>query len=222
MRKLTLAVALCLSLSLSASKESDRILNAADVLKEIMAAPDKGIPGDVMGRAACIAVIPSLKKLAIGFGGENGKGIVACRNRDGAWGPPSMLSITGGSFGLQLGAQSIDLVMVIMNRKGIDFLTRDKFEVGGDASAAAGPVGRDAQAGTNATADAEIYTYSRAKGLFAGISLKGAVVKPDVDGNAVIYGKHVDPRELLKDGKEAPPAAAAPFMKELHKYAPKK
>ena len=109
-----------------------------------------------------------------------------------------------------------------MNRKGIDFLTRDKFEVGGDASAAAGPVGRDAQASTNATADAEIYTYSRAKGLFAGISLKGAVVKPDKDANAVIYDKHVDPAELLKDGKEAIPAAAKPFIVELNKYARKK
>jgi lipid-binding SYLF domain-containing protein len=222
MRKLTLAVALILALSLSASKEGDRILNAADVLKEIMAAPDKGVPGDIMAKAACVAVIPSLKKLAVGFGGENGKGIVSCRRDDGSWGPPSMLSITGGSFGFQLGGQSIDLVMVIMNRRGIDFLTRDKFEVGGDASAAAGPVGRDAQAGTNATADAEIYTYSRAKGLFAGISLKGAVVKPDLDANAIIYGKHVNPRELLKEGKEAPPAAAMPFMKELHKYAAKK
>jgi len=221
MRKLTLAVALCLSLSLSASKEGDRILNAADVLKEIMAAPDKGIPGDILARAACVAVVPSLKKVAIGVGGENGRGIVSCRKADGHWGPPSMLSVTGGSFGFQLGAQSIDLIMVIMNRRGIDFLTRDKFEVGGDASAAAGPVGRDAQAGTNATADAEIYTYSRSKGLFAGISLKGAVVKPDLDGNAIIYGKHVNPRELLKDGKEAPPAVAAPFMKELYKYAAK-
>ncbi len=195
--------------------------NAADVLKEIMAAPDKGIPQEVLEKATCVVVIPGLKKLAVGFGGERGLGLVACRKTSGAWGPPSMLTMTGGSFGFQLGGQSIDLVMVIRNRRGIDFLTKDKFEVGGDISAAAGPVGRDAQAGTDAAANAEIYTYSRARGLFGGISLKGAVVKPDNDANEVIYGRHVNAAELLKDGKEAPPAVTRPFMGELNKYSKK-
>src|SRR5258708_18442448 len=148
MRKLTAVLLLSLGLSLSlsaASKEAERIQNAADVLKEIMAAPDKGIPGDILAKATCVAVVPSLKKAAFGIGGENGKGIVACRKQNGAWGAPSMLAVTGFSFGFQLGGEAIDLIMVVMNRKGVDFLTRDKVQIGADLNATAGPVGRDAQ-----------------------------------------------------------------------------
>jgi SH3 domain-containing YSC84-like protein 1 len=226
MRKLTLLLSVCLGLSSfmpeslsAAKKEEERVQNAAVVLKEIMAAPDKGIPEDVLNKAACVVVIPGLKKGGFGIGGERGLGLVSCRKTSGAWGPPSMLTMTGGSIGFQIGVQSIDLVMVIRNRRGIDFLTKDKFEVGGDISAAAGPVGRDAQAATDATASAEIYTYSRARGLFGGISLKGAVVKPDNDANTVIYGKSVNAAELLKEGNQAAPAITKPFLAELGKYS---
>jgi lipid-binding SYLF domain-containing protein len=222
MRKLTLFLTVCLGLSFllsAATKEQERVMNAASVLREIMAAPDKGIPLDVLHHAACVAVIPALKKGGLGFSGEHGAGIVACRKENGAWGSPSMLTMTGGGFGFQIGVQSIDVIMVIRNRRGIDFLTKDKFEVGGDASAAAGPVGRDAQAGTDAAGNAEIYVYSRARGLFAGISVKGAVVKPDVDANTAIYGKPVDARALLKEGNVAPPPITKAFMVELNKYS---
>jgi lipid-binding SYLF domain-containing protein len=227
MTKLTAAFSLgiCFSLSITAaaaSKEADRIKNAAAVMHEIMATPDKGIPHSILEHAACVAVVPAFKKGAFIVGAEGGKGIVSCRKENGSWGPPSMLTVGGASFGFQAGGQSTDVVMVIRNRKGIDFLTKDKFEVGGDLSAAAGPVGRDATAGTDALASAEIYTYSRSRGLFAGISLKGAVVKPDNDGNKAIYGKSVDAAALLKEGNMASPAVAEPFLTELRKYSPKK
>jgi lipid-binding SYLF domain-containing protein len=224
MRKLTLFLSLCLGLGLllsAQSKEDGRIRSAAAVLKEIMATPDKGIPEDILHHAACVAVIPALKKGGFGFSGEHGAGLVACRKDNGAWGSPSMLTMTGGGFGFQIGVQSIDVVMVIRNRRGIDFLVKDKFEVGGDASAAAGPVGRDAQAGTDAAGNAEIYVYSRARGLFAGISVKGAVVKPDTDANTAVYGKSVNAAALLKEGSIPPPPVFRPFMAELNKYSKK-
>ncbi len=201
------------------SKEAERIEDAATALTEIMGAPDKGIPKNVLGRTHCVAVIPSMKKLAVGFGGQHGKGLVSCRKAGGGWGPPSMLALTGGSFGLQLGAQATDVFMLIMNKRGIDYLTKDKFEVGGDLSAAAGPVGREATANTDVALRAEIYTYSRSKGLFAGVSLKGASVRPDKDANRAIYGHPVEARELLLEGSVAPPADAQPFIAALDKYA---
>ena len=154
MRKLTLFLTVCLGLSFllsAATKEQERVMNAASVLREIMAAPDKGIPLDVLHHAACVAVIPALKKGGLGFSGEHGAGIVACRKENGAWGSPSMLTMTGGGFGFQIGVQSIDVIMVIRNRRGIDFLTKDKFEVRGDTSAAAGP---------DTAGNAEIYVFT--------------------------------------------------------------
>jgi lipid-binding SYLF domain-containing protein len=162
-----------------------------------------------------------MKKAAFGFGGQGGKGVVACRRENGAWGPPSMLSMAGGSFGLQIGVQSTDVIMLIMNKRGAEFLTSNKFQVGGDLSAAAGPVGRDATANTDAALNAEIYTYSRSRGAFAGISLKGARVTTDDDGNRVIYGRPISARVLLQEGNVAAPAAAAPFLNALNKYAKK-
>lgn len=203
----------------AASKEAERLTNAATALDEIMAAPDKGIPGDVLHRVHCIAVIPGMKKGAFVFGGQGGKGAVACRKTGGGWGAPSMLSIAGGSFGLQIGVQSTDVVMLFMNKRGAEFLTSNKFEVGGDLSAAAGPVGRDASANTDAAMNAELYTYSRSKGLFAGISLKGARVTTDDDGNRAVYGRSVSAKDLLQGGNVAPPSAAGPFMNALNKYA---
>ena len=218
MRKIALVLSFLLAAGLWAkSKEGERIDDAATAFQEIMGAPDKGIPRDVLGRAECVAIIPSMKKLAVGFGGQHGKGLVSCR-KGGGWGPPSILTLTGGSVGLQLGVQATDVFMLIMNKRGIDYLTRDKFEVGGDLSAAAGPVGRDATAATDVGLRAEIYTYSRSKGLFAGVSLKGAAVRPDKDANRAIYGRPVEARELLLDGNAAPPAEAKPFMDALNKY----
>ncbi len=222
MRKLTLLVSTCLGCAVllsAAGKEEQRVIDAAVVLREIMSAPDKGIPTDVLRHAACVAVIPSLKKGGFGFSGEHGAGLVSCRKTNGLWGPPSMLTVNGGGFGFQIGVTAIDLVMVIRNRRGIDFLVKDKFEVGGDLSVAAGPVGRDAQGGTDAVGNAEIYMYSRARGLFGGIAVKGAVVKPDGDGNVAMYGKHMDAAELLKVGSVAPPAGFKPFLHELEKYS---
>ena len=200
------------------SKEAERISNAAEALKQIMATPDKGIPTNYLERAHCLAIIPGMKKLAFGIGAQRGLGVVSCRKAGGAWGPPSMISLHGGSAGFQLGGESIDLVMLIMNRRGAEFLTSNKFNVGGDLSAAAGPVGRDATASTDIAMNAEIYTYSRARGLFGGISLKGAVLKADDDGNKQLYGRRVEARSLLLDGAEAPPADAQPFMNALARY----
>src|SRR5258708_7945521 len=150
MRKLAIALTvstLCLPLAFAASpKESDRILNARDVIKEVMATPDKGIPKSILDGATCVAVVPGLKKAGFIVGAEGGRGIVSCRKSNGAWGPPSMISIGGGSFGLQIGGSSTDVIMVVRNRKGVDLFLKDKFEVGADANVAAGPMGRDAQA----------------------------------------------------------------------------
>lgn len=224
MRKLTLLSIVLLAgatACFAASKEAERISNAATALSEIMAAPDKGIPGDVLHRVYCLAVIPGMKKGAFVFGGQGGKGVVACRKDGGAWGPPSMMSIAGGSFGLQIGVQSTDVIMLFMNKRGVEHLTSNKFEVGGDASAAAGPVGRDATASTDAAMNAEIYTYSRSRGAFAGISLKGARVTTDEDGNRAIYGRPISAKVLLQEGTVAAPAAAKPYMDALNKYAKK-
>jgi len=206
------------------SKEAERLKECATVLGEVMGAPDDAIPGDLLARAECVAVVPALKKAAIGFGGRFGRGAVSCRGGEkgaGPWGPPSMLTVGGGSFGLQLGGQSSDVVMLIMNRKGIDHLIKDKFTVGGDASAAAGPKGRSVAAQTDIAMRAEILTYARTRGLFAGISLDGAVVKPDNDANKRVYGKAVEAKKLLIEGGASVPAAAQPFVAALTKHAPR-
>lgn len=205
-------------------KEADRLKECGTVLTEVMGAPDDAIPNELLERAECVAVIPALKKAALGIGGRYGVGAVSCRGGEkggGPWGPPSMLQVTGGSFGLQLGGQSSDVVFLVMNRNGINHLVKDKFTVGADASAAAGPKGRSAAAGTDITMRAEILTYARTRGLFAGISLDGAVVKPDKDGNKRLYGKTMDARKLLLEGGAGVPAAAQPFLNALNKYAPR-
>ena len=204
-----------------AGKEAERLSNAAIAINEIMAAPDKGIPGDVLHKVHCIAVIPGMKKGAFIVGGQGGKGAVSCRKADGEWGSPSMLSLAGGSFGLQIGVQSTDVIMLFMNKRGAEFLTGNKFEIGGDASAAAGPVGRDATANTDAAMNAEIYTYSRSRGAFAGISLKGARVTVDDNGNRALYGRPISAKALLQESSLAAPAAASPFLTALNKYARK-
>src|SRR3954468_17119639 len=210
---MTVAMVICLStLSLAGSRKdsTERLTNAGVVLNEIMATPDKGIPQEVLDNAKCIAVVPKMAKAAFVFGGKHGRGVATCRTATG-WSAPAFISVGGGSWGLQIGAQSIDLVMTVMNDQGMQKMLGNKFQVGGDAAAAAGPVGRHASAGTDWKADSEILTYSRAKGLFAGISLTGAVVQQDDDATRFIYHKMIDQKSILNGSVETP-AAAASFM----------
>src|ERR1700758_1249153 len=197
---------------------SKRIENSAKVLDEIMATPDKAIPDKVMRDAKCIAVIPSMVKIAIGFGGNHGKGVATCRTDAGVWSAPAPITITGGSWGLQLGGQAIDIVMIVTNQSGMEHLLSSKFKLGANASAAAGPVGRDAAADTDIKMRAEVLTYSRARGLFAGIDLSGAALTQDKDETRVLYGKFVPFEEILS-GKETPPANSEPFLAAVKKYS---
>lgn len=228
MKRMLSIVALCGFVLLplfaqAATKEEERLQESATVLKEIMSVPEEGIPHDLLDRAECVGIIPSVKKAAFGVGGRYGKGAVICRqnNLSGSWGPPAMYMITGGSFGLQLGGTSTDLVFLVMNPGGVEKLLQSKFTVGADASAAAGPKGRTAEAATDIQMRAEILTYSRSRGLFAGISLEGAVVKQDADGNRALYHRDVGVRGILLRGKVAVPAAARPLVTALDKYSPK-
>jgi lipid-binding SYLF domain-containing protein len=205
----------------ASSKQEDRLKDARDVLQAIMDTPDKGIPQDLLARAACIGIIPSVKKLAIGIGGEHGAGYVLCRknNGKGAWGPPSGYAISGGSFGLQLGASATDFVLLFMNADGVQKLLQDKFTLGADLSVAAGPVGRSAAANTDAQMTAKVLSYSRSKGLFGGLALDGAVLRPSGDDNEALYGKKMDPKDILLRGNVAPPAAAGSLIALLTKYS---
>jgi lipid-binding SYLF domain-containing protein len=194
---------------------TERLENATNVLHEIMAMPDKGVPEEVLEHAKCIAVVPHLVKAGFIFGGKGGKGIATCRTANG-WSAPAFITISGGSWGLQIGVEAVDLVMIIQNEKGMQKLLSSNFQIGADASAAAGPVGRHAQAGTDWKLDTEILTYSRAKGAFAGITLEGASIRQDSDSRRAIYGRNVTTRALLL-GKVQPPAAAHPFLAELRR-----
>lgn len=194
-----------------------RIQNAADVLNQIMGVKENAIPDKIMNSAECVAVVPSMVKLAIGFGGSHGKGVATCRTAHG-WSAPAPFTITGGSWGLQIGGEAVDLVMLVMNQKGMDALLSSKFKVGGDASAAAGPVGRQAAADTDIKMKASILTYSRARGVFAGIDLSGSKVSQDRDETHVLYGKMVPFNEILS-GKVPPPNGSEPFLAAVRKYA---
>jgi lipid-binding SYLF domain-containing protein len=196
---------------------SKRIEASARVLDEIMAVKDKAIPDKVMKDAKCVAVIPSMVKIAIGFGGSHGKGVATCRTEHG-WSAPAPITITGGSWGLQLGGQAVDLVMVVMNQSGMDHLLSSKFKLGADASAAAGPIGRDAGADTDIKMRAEVLTYSRARGLFAGVDLNGAALTQDKDETRLLYGKFVPFSDILS-GKVEPPASSRPFLAAVRKYS---
>ena len=215
MKKLLLFVVL-LSLSTLGWAESnressnDRLNHAANVLREVMNAPDKGIPEEVIEHARCVAVVPHMIKGGFVFGAENGRGVATCRTPNG-WSAPAFFAITGGSWGLQIGIEGVDLVMIIQNERGMQHLLASKFQIGGDASAAAGPVGRHASANTDWKLDTEILTYSRAKGAFAGLTLTGASIRRDDDSMRSIYGGHVSTRSVLM-GKVATPASAEPFL----------
>src|ERR1700734_2025878 len=195
-----------------------RIDASANVLNEIMGTPDKAIPDKVIKDAKCIAVIPSMVKIAVGFGGNHGKGVAVCRLENGRWGAPAPITITGGSWGLQLGGQAIELVLVVMNHQGMEHLLSSKFQIGADASAAAGPVGRDAAADTDWKMKAEMLTYSRARGLFAGVDLSGSSVTQDKDETRLLYGKFIPFQEILT-GKVRPPAGSGQFEATVRKYA---
>jgi len=194
-----------------------RIEESANVLNEIMATPDKAIPDKVMSDAKCVAVIPSMVKIAIGFGGNHGKGVATCRTAAG-WSAPAPVTITGGSWGLQLGGQAVDLVMVVTNEQGMQHLLSSKFKLGADASAAAGPVGRDTAADTDIKMRAEVLTYSRARGLFAGIDLSGAVLNQDKEETRLLYGSFVPFADIL-GGKVQPTAVSTPFLAAVRKYS---
>jgi len=193
---------------------TERLQKAADVLHEVMAAPDKGIPQEVLDHAKCIAVVPHMIKGGFVFGAENGRGVATCRTADG-WSAPAFFAITGGSWGLQIGAEGVDLVMIIQSDTGMQHLLQSKFQIGGDASAAAGPVGRHASADTDWKLNAEILTYSRAKGAFAGLTLSGADIRTDEDSDHAIYGPDVTTRAILT-GKVPPPASARAFLAAVH------
>ena len=233
MRRLAFALPKCMlllgicSLLLSVSYAADdsaksdiekRIDNSAKVLDEIMAVKDKAIPDKVMKDAKCIAVVPSMVKIAVGFGGNHGKGVATCRTENGTWSAPAPITVTGGSWGLQLGGQAIDLVMVVMNEQGMQHLLSSKFKLGADASAAAGPVGRDAAADTDIKMKAEVLTYSRARGVFAGIDLNGSAVTQDKDETHILFGKFVPFTDIL-NGKVRPPAMSEPFLAAVRKYS---
>jgi lipid-binding SYLF domain-containing protein len=181
--------------ALAQAKEKRRLAACEEVLTELLAG-EESIPRDLLDKAECVAVVPSAKKLALGVGGRYGKGAVLCRQAEG-WGPPLMITLGGGSFGFQIGGQAADYVLLVMNPNGIDNLLKSKFTLGADAAVAAGPVGRTGSAATDLRLRAEILSYSRTRGLFAGVSLEGAVVKQDGDGNENVYGERVDARKLL-------------------------
>jgi len=208
---------LIMAMLMADDKIADRLWESSKVVDELVKAPDSDISKDLLKRAECIAVIPGLKKAALGFGGEAGKGAVSCKKDSGKgpFGSPSMISITGGSFGFQLGAQETDVIMLFMTPDSFKYLMRDKVTLGVDASAAGGPKGREASAATNATMHSEILTYSRSRGLFAGISLKGASLRPDKDANKKLYGRDIDVKDLVGAGNVAIPSPASKFVQSV-------
>jgi SH3 domain-containing YSC84-like protein 1 len=221
---LVFGIGLVLLTSVTWAKDKDqseiekRIDASAKVLNEIMATPDKAIPDKVMNQAKCVAVIPSMVKVAIGIGGSHGKGVATCRTEKGTWSAPAPLTITGGSWGLQLGGQAVDLVMIVTNDQGMQHLLQSKFKLGADASAAAGPVGRDAGADTDWKMKAEVLTYSRARGVFAGIDLNGSAITQDKDETRLLYGSFLPFQDILA-GKVDAPGSSEPFLAAVRKYA---
>ena len=216
---LTLLVSLC-SFSFAADEETkaaERVQAAADVLNDIQGAPDKGIPQEVLSSAECVAVVPSMLKAGFIVGAKYGRGLASCRTEKG-WSAPAFFVVTGGSFGFQIGGQAVDLVMLIMNKDGMKHLLSSEFALGADASVAAGPVGRHAEGNTDWKMRAEVLTYSRARGLFAGISLNGAQIKQDKDSTREFYGRMVPFRTSLT-GEIEPPAGANAFLTSLAQWA---
>jgi lipid-binding SYLF domain-containing protein len=201
------------------SKTAERLDDSASLFSEIMGTPDRSIPQNLLDKANCIVLVPDLKKAAFVLGGKYGRGFAVCRaTGNTGWGPPAAIRIEGGSIGLQIGVSSTDVVLLIMNERGMKHLTSSKFTIGGEATAAAGPVGRDATAQTDALLSAEILSWSRSKGLFAGISLDGATLRNDIDENQAMYGQRWDSKQILGSGAK-PPASASKLLAALNKYS---
>ena len=215
----------CVPLAMAAAneREVDRVKDAGEVMREILNIPDD-IPKDLLDRAECVIVLPSVKKLAIGIGGSYGRGVMVCRNGEhftGHWGAPAMYALEGGNIGFQLGGQATDFVLLIMNNRGAESLMSSKVKLGADAAAAAGPKGRDTTAATDVVMRAEILSYSRSRGLFAGVSLEGSTLRPDGSANQKLYGRKLSAKEILRQGKASPPAAAHELIAALEKASPK-
>jgi SH3 domain-containing YSC84-like protein 1 len=223
--KLSILVSMCLSLLLTGTvfgrnKSAERLKKAAVVLQEIMGTPDQSIPQGLLDKAYCVAIIPEMKKAAFIFGAKYGKGYFSCREKsDLGWSAPATVRIEGGSFGFQIGGSVTDVVMLVMNQGGADKLLSSRFTLGAGAAVAAGPVGRSAKAETDALLSAEILSWSRSRGIFAGISLQGATLRQDVSDNREIYGRSLENKEII--GKQLPvPATAKELISLLHQYSP--
>jgi lipid-binding SYLF domain-containing protein len=223
MKKLITALTLSAAfLSAAPSDASARLQAAADVFKEVMGTPDKAIPQDLLNKAQCVIIVPGLKKGAFIVGAKYGKGFVSCRSKSGVgWGAPASMRVEGGSFGFQIGGSETDVIMLVMNESGMHRLLTSKFTLGGDVTVAAGPVGRNTQAETDAFMTAEILTWSRARGLFAGVALTGATLREDSDWNNELYGRKITNREIITS-TIAPPPAALPLLEELNRYSSRK
>jgi lipid-binding SYLF domain-containing protein len=219
--KSVIVAGLALSTGLLAmdNEPAKRLGEAATVFSEIMAAPDKGIPQDLLEKAHCIVIVPSLKTAGFIVGGKYGKGYLSCRNKSGAgWSAPATIRIEGGSVGFQIGGSTTDLIMLVMSERGADKLLSSKFTLGAEGSVAAGPVGRTATAQTDAQMHAEILSWSRTQGLFAGLALEGATLRQDLDDNATLYGKKLENRDIVTNGRPVPKSAAA-LMALLNKHS---
>jgi lipid-binding SYLF domain-containing protein len=217
MRTFAIATSVVLTLAVaSLSADAGRIKDAAAVLTEMAGSFDAGIPKDLFTKAECVVIVPGVKKGAFGFGGQYGRGYMSCR-RDGGWSAPSGMRIEGGSVGFQIGGSSTDVILLVMNDRGVDKLLGNKFTVGADAAVAAGPIGRQASAATDITMRAEILAWSRSRGVFAGVSLQGSTLRADGDENKQLYGKDLTAREIVTSDRKAP-AEAAPLMTVLAKY----
>jgi len=210
------------SLALAGDKEEERLDNCATIMSEILKIPD-ALPQDLLDRAECLVVLPSVKKVAIGLGGSYGRGALVCRGGKeftGAWGPPALYALEGGNIGLQLGGQATDFILLVMNTRGADSILKSKVKLGADASAAAGPKGRTATAATDALMSAEILSYSRSKGLFAGVSLEGSTLRQDKDANQALYGRELEARQIVREGAAQVPAAGRRLVDTLQKASP--
>jgi SH3 domain-containing YSC84-like protein 1 len=207
----------------SQQKEAERVANAGKVMTEILGVPDN-IPQDLLDKAECAIVLPGVLKFAIGLGGSYGRGVMTCRggpNFNGGWGAPSMIALEGGSFGLQLGGQATDFVLLVMNPRGAQGILSSKVKLGVDAAAAAGPKGRDAAAATDVTMRAEILSYSRSRGLFAGVSLEGSTLRPDNGANEKVYGKEISAKDIVLHGRVKAPGSARQLISALSKTSPR-
>lgn len=218
----TFLIAYPFTTSSAQRKETERLENAGNILEDILNVPDD-IPTDLLDKAECVIVVPSVVKFAIGFGGSYGRGAMSCRsgaNFTGPWGAPTMMAVEGGSFGLQLGGQATDFILLVMNPRGVSSLLSSKVKLGADAAAAAGPKGRNAQAATDVALRAEILTYSRSRGLFAGVSLEGSTLRPDNGANEDVYGRKISAEDIVRNGAVQTPAAGSKMISLLNSKSP--